>query len=133
MKINFDINGMPEEPTIVLAYKDGRKIGKIKHENIVVKDNMANPNEISFATRKMADSIEFAHWKDIVDFRLAWWKEADAWFEIRVSMDESNETIKHVLCVHLGEAELYFIILIIKRLLLYTELWGKHHIMKSFM
>lgn len=106
MKINFDINGMPEEPTIVLAYKDGRKIGKIKHENIVVKDNMANPNEISFATRKMSDSIEFAHWKDIVDFRLAWWKEADAWFEIRVSMDESNETIKHVLCVHLGEAEL---------------------------
>ena len=106
MKINFDMANNPEYPTLILAYKNGRKIGKIVADGIVVRDSMINPSEISFRVRKFLNGEKNTLWDKIVDFKLVWYKEADLWFEIYVELDESNETIKNVSCKQLGQAEL---------------------------
>ena len=111
MKINFDITNTPENPTLILAYRDGRKIGELHAENIIVKDSLMNPAEISFKTRKFIDNKKNILWDKITNFKLVWYKEADLWFEIYIDIDESNETIKNVLCAQLGQAELSQIML----------------------
>ena len=45
-------------------------------------------------------------WDKVVDFKLIYCKEWDMWFEIKVELDESNESIKTVFCTQLGQAEL---------------------------
>lgn len=45
-------------------------------------------------------------WKSITDFKLVWVKDWDRWFEIYVSVDESEATTKNVTTKSLGEAEL---------------------------
>lgn len=45
-------------------------------------------------------------WEQITDFKLIWVKEWDMWFEMYVSLDESDETIKNISAKALGEAEL---------------------------
>lgn len=111
VKINFDINNLPENPTLILAHRNGDKIDKIVSENIIVRDSMINPAEITFRVRKFLNGKENILWDKIVDFKLVWYKEADLWFEIYVDIDESNETIKNVSCTQLGQAELSQIML----------------------
>ena len=106
IKINFDMANNPETPTLILAYRNGRKIGKIVADGTVVRDSMTNPSEISFRVRKFLNGEKNTLWDKIVDFKLAWYQEADLWFEISVEIDESNETIKNVSCTQLGQAEL---------------------------
>jgi hypothetical protein len=106
IKINFDTTNNPENPTLILAYRDGRKIGEIVADGIVVKDSMMNASEMSFKVRKFINNEKNILWDKIVDFKLLWYKESDLWFEIYVEIDESNETIKNVSCVQLGQAEL---------------------------
>lgn len=111
MKINFDINNNPENPTLILAHRDGRKIGELVAENIVVRDSMINPSEISFKIRKFLNGKKNVLWDKIIDFKLLWYKEADLWFEIYVEIEETNETVKNVSCTQLGQAELSQIML----------------------
>ena len=106
MKINFDTTNNPEMPTLILSHKDGRKIGQLVAENIVVRGSMINPSEISFNIRKFLNGEENIYWDKIVDLKLLWYKEADLWFEIRVRIDEADETIKNISCTQLGQAEL---------------------------
>lgn len=106
IKINFNTVNMPDNPTFVLAYKDGRKIGNIIAEKINVKDSMNNPSEISFSTRKYINNKKNELWDSITNFKLIWYKEADLWFEITVDIDESNEVIKNISGIQLGQAEL---------------------------
>ena len=106
MKINFDTTNNPEMPTLILSHKDGRKIGQLVAESIVVRGSMINPSEISFNVRKFLNGEKNIYWDKIVDLKLLWYKEADLWFEIRVQTDESNETIKSISCTQLGQAEL---------------------------
>lgn len=111
IKINFDTANNPEIPTLILAYRDGRKIGTIVADGIVVKDSMMNASEMSFKVRKFINNEKNILWDKIVDFKLVYYKEADLWFEIYVEIDESNETIKNVSCTQLGQAELSQIML----------------------
>ena len=92
MNINFDTANNPEKPTLVLANKDGSKFGEIIAHNIIVKDSMMNPSEISFRVMKFLDDKKNFLWDKIVDFKLLWCKESDLWFEIYVTIDETNET-----------------------------------------
>jgi hypothetical protein len=105
-KINFDTANNPEKPTLILANKSGNKIGEIIADSIIVKGSMPNASEISFKVRKFLNGKINYLWDKIVDFKLLWYKEADLWFEICVEIEESNETIKNVLCTQLGYAEL---------------------------
>ena len=52
IKINFDTANNPENPTLILAYKDGRKIGEVIADGVVVRDSMMNASEITFKVRK---------------------------------------------------------------------------------
>ena len=106
IKINFDKANNPESPTLVLAHKNGSKLGEIIADGIIVKDSMINPSEISFQTRKIVNGAKNILWDKIVDFKLIWYKESDLWFEAHVDLDETNETIKNVACTQLGQAEL---------------------------
>lgn len=106
MKIKFDTANNPEKPTLVLAHRNGRKLGEIIGDNIIVKGSMINPSEISFTIQKFINGKENFLWDKIVDFKLIWYKEVDLWFEIYVEINENNETIKNVSCTQLGQAEL---------------------------
>lgn len=107
IKIKFDpVTHVPEKPTIILANKNGEKIDQIKANNIIAKDSMTNPSEISFNVNKIENNIKNHLWDKIVNFRLAWCREWNTLFELSVDVDESNKTVKYVSGVQLGKAEL---------------------------
>ena len=106
IKIIFDSARNPEPPTIILARKNGDKLGLIDAHNIEITDNLNDVSEMSFNVYKEIDGKRYALWDEIVDFKLAYCVEWDMWFEIFVEVDESNESIKTVTCRGLGESEL---------------------------
>lgn len=107
IKIKFDpVTRSPESPAIILADRNGNRLGEITARNIIAKDSMVNPSEISFNVNKFENDNKNHLWDKIVNFRLATCDEWDAWFEIYVEIDESNKTVKHVSGVQAGKAEL---------------------------
>jgi hypothetical protein len=112
IKIKFDLVGNPEPPTIILANRNGNMLGQLKvnSDTIELVDKLNAP-EISFTINKYTNEELTPLWEKIVDFKLIYCKEWDAWFEIKVELDEETETVKTVFCTHLGEAELSQIML----------------------
>lgn len=100
-------DGQPIEPVIVLSSRSGHKYGVIDN---VTKINITHPlsdvAELSFDVYKEVDGITTNLWDKIKDFKLIQIPRDNAWFETRVSVDEEDDTIKHVTCVHANEAEL---------------------------
>lgn len=111
MKINFDVAHTPEEPTFVLAKKNGDKLGKINAFDIEVVGSLNDASEISFTVYKELNGVKDYLWDEIVDFKLVYCVEWDKWFEITVELDESAETKKTVSGTSLGQAELSQIML----------------------
>lgn len=113
INIKLDLSGNPEPPTIVLANRNGNKLGQLKvDENSVdLCDKLNDASEISFTVNKYVDEKLTPLWDELVDFKLVWCKEWDLWFEIRVELDEETETVKTVFCTQLGQAELSQIML----------------------
>lgn len=106
IKIHFDPSHVPETPTIVLANRNGEKLGQIPARNIIVKSCLNSAAELSFCVYKFENGVRNHIWDKIVSARLAWCKEWDTWFELSVDMSESNKTIKNVSGTQLGQAEL---------------------------
>lgn len=106
IKINFDTAHNPEEPTFVLAKKNGDKLGKINAIDVEVSDKLNDAPEISFTVNKYANDVKEPLWDEIINFRLVYCVEWDRWFEITVELDESSESKKTVSGVNLGQAEL---------------------------
>lgn len=111
--IKFDLVGNPEPPTIILANRNGNKLGQLKvnEDSIDVVDKFNDASEISFTVNKYIDGELTPLWDKLVDFKLVWCKEWDCWFEIKVELDEETETVKTVFCTQLGQAELSQIML----------------------
>lgn len=106
IKINFDVAHNPEEPTLILARRNGDKLGKLNAKSIEVTDSLNDASEISFTVYKyIEDKIDIL-WQDIVNFKLVYCAEWDTWFEATVEINEADETIKTVFCKRLGQAEL---------------------------
>ena len=106
IKINFDVAHNPEEPTLILARRNGDKLGKLNAKSIEVTDSLNDASEISFTVYKyIEDKIDIL-WQDIVNFKLVYCVEWDTWFEATVEINEADETIKTVFCKRLGQAEL---------------------------
>lgn len=106
IEIKFDAAGNPEQPTVILAKKNGDKIGILNSVEINVRDSMNDADEISFTVYKY-DNGKNAHlWDDIKDFRLIYCLEWEKWFELTVELNESNDVKKTVTCVELAQAEL---------------------------
>ena len=146
--IRFDLVNNPEPPTIILANRNGNKLGQldVETDSIEINDKFNDASEFSFTVRKNSEkSVTYDNpksftkhyllednngsdcfleesndtyllernfvnnanlWDKIVDFKLVYCKEWDMWFEIKVELDEGDETIKTVFCTQLGQAEL---------------------------
>ena len=111
IKINFDPAGNPEPPTLVLARRNGNKLGQLNAKNIILKDCFNGIPELSFKVHKYLDGKKDSLWDDLKNFKLVYCKEWDLWLEATVETDETNETIKIVQCTRLGDAELSHIML----------------------
>lgn len=107
VKINFDTANTPESPTFVLAQRGGNKLGAIVAHNIITKDDMKNPFEVSFTVHKDLNHL----WDKITDFRLIWCEEYKLWLEITSSIDDDDQLTKSVMCKQLAQAELSQIML----------------------
>lgn len=106
IKINFDAAGNPEEPTIVLAKRNGDRIGKINAKDIDLTDNLNDAAEMSFTVYKYVDGVKDQLWDKITNFKLAYCVEWNQFFEITVEVNESVDIKKTVSCTALGPAEL---------------------------
>ena len=111
--IKFDLVGNPEPLTIILANRNGNKLGQLKanDESIELSDKFNDALEFSFTINKYIDDKLTPLWEKVVDFKLVYCKEWDEWFEIKVELDEETETVKTVYCTQLGKAELSQIML----------------------
>lgn len=113
INIKFDLVGNPEPPTIILANRNGNKLGQLKvnEDSIDLSDKFNEASEFSFTINKYIDDKIAPLWGKVVDFKLVYCKEWDCWFEITVELDEATESVKTVYCTQLGQAELSQIML----------------------
>ena len=113
INIKFDLLNNPEPPTLILANRNGDKLGQLEanFESIELIDKFNEASEISFTVNKYLDGKIANLWDKIVDFKLIYCKEWDCWFECRVELDEATESVKTVFCTQLGQAELSQIML----------------------
>lgn len=105
IRLKFDNTGNVETPTVVLATRSGNKLGCIPAHGITFRDTMQS-YEMSFKVNKNENGKTYPLWNQLKDFKLAWVREWDRWFEIKVDLDEGNEIVKNVTAKSLGEAEL---------------------------
>ena len=108
INIKFDLTGNPEPPTIILANRNGNKLGQlyVDANSIDLSDKLNGASEFAFTLNKYVDNKLTPLWDKVVDFKLVYCKEWDMWFEISVELDEATETVKTVFCTQLGYAEL---------------------------
>ena len=111
IKIDFDAAHNPQSPTIILAKKNGDKLGRIDAVEIESTDSMNDASEISFKVYKTVDENKNNLWDEIVNFRLIYCLEWNQWFEITVETDEDTKAVKTVTGTNLGCAELSQIML----------------------
>ena len=113
INIKFDLTGNPEPPTIILANRNGNKLGQLKvnEKSIDLSDKLNDASELSFTVNKYINGNITPLWDKLVDFKLIYCKEWDAWFEAKVELDEKTETVKTIFCTQLGQAELSQIML----------------------
>lgn len=113
INLQFDLMGNPEPPSIILASRNGNKFGQlnVNVESIDVVDKFNDASELSFTLNKYIDGELTPYWDKVVDFKLIYCPEWDMWFEIKVELDETTETVKTVFCTQLGQAELSQIML----------------------
>ena len=106
IRIRFDAAGNPEEPTVILAKRNGEKLGQIDTRSIDISDSLNDASEMSFKVYKYLDGERCALWDEITNFKLIYCVEWNTWFEITVELDESDETVKTVFATELEHAEL---------------------------
>lgn len=113
INLNFDLLGNPEPLTIVLANRNGNKLGQldVNTDSIDIVDKLKGASEFTFTINKYIDDKLTILWDKIVDFKLIYCVEWNMWFEIKVELDEATETVKTVFCTQLGQAELSQIML----------------------
>lgn len=112
--IKFDLVGNPEPPTIILATRNGNKLGQLdaNQDSINLIDKFNDISEFSFTLNKYYFDVEEETekitnlWDKVVNFKLVFCEEWNMWFEITVELDEETEAIKTVFCKQLGQAEL---------------------------
>lgn len=107
INLRFDLMGNPEPPSIILANRNGNKLGQlnVNAESIDIKDSMKT-SEFTFTLNKYIDGRLTPLWDKVVDFKLVYCPEWDLWYGIKVELDEATETVKTVFCTQLGQEEL---------------------------
>lgn len=115
-------NGNMKKYTVVLSTRNYTHLGEIGNfTDDSIKENLNSANELSFQVSKY-DLYNFKQnsllplsvyakivdnlWKQIVDLKLVWIKELNEYYEIKVAVNDSNETVKTITATSLCEAEL---------------------------
>lgn len=113
INIKFDLINNPEPPTLILANRNGNKLGQldVNPESVELIAKFNEASEISFTVNKYVNGKITNLWDKILDFKLVYCKEWDCWFEAKVELDEATESVKTVFCTQLGQAELSQIML----------------------
>ena len=94
-------------PVIVLSTKYHKHLGTIQNAiNIACDFNMASHQEISFDVYKTLDDIACDLWDDIVDLKYIYVPDHNEYYEIQVTMDDADSTVKHCVGISAGECEL---------------------------
>lgn len=106
VRIKFDNTHNVIPPTFVLATRGGHKLGPIPAVNVSVSDSFNSHFELEFRVNKYDNGVAYPLWDKLTDFKLAWCREWDVWFEMYVTVQDDNDTVKNVSCVSVGEAEL---------------------------
>lgn len=107
IEIKFDPANRPEIPSFILSKRGGDKIGALNNiTNLTLSDNMNTPSEFSFTVHKYKNGKLCNHWKDIKNMRLIYVPEWKKYFEISVSINESNDNTKLISGLALQESEL---------------------------
>ena len=106
VSIPMDPNGIVEMPTFVLASRTGSKLGVIPTIGLTFRNNFTDSYECVFKVYKYIDGIRQPLWDEIKDFKLLWCRDWDKWFDITVSLDETNEDVKNITAVSLAKSEL---------------------------
>lgn len=105
--VDINEDGQITQPVLVLSSRGGKKICAIENAtNIVITHPLADVAELSFDVAKEINGKVCEHWEDIKDFKLIQTPYDNMWYEAKVTIDEENEIVKHVTCVHANEAEL---------------------------
>lgn len=109
MNINlpFDYNSNIDDVNIVLMNNSLERIGNIncfQNFNCILNYNAAD--EISFDVYKYIDDIQCKYWEAIYDLKNVFVEELSEVFKIYISIDDSDQTIKHVIGRSLCEDEL---------------------------
>lgn len=97
-----------EDPVIVLSTAWHHHIGLITNipDGINVVFNMNSYDEISFDVHKEWDNNTCLVWDDIVSFKYVYIPDYKKYYEIYVSVDETDSTVKHITGKTAGEVEL---------------------------
>ena len=72
IRIPFDAANNPESPTVVLAKRNGEKIGQIDAHNISVSDSFNDAAELSFQVYKELNGEKSALWDEVTNFKLVY-------------------------------------------------------------
>ena len=106
MNLNLDSQHNPKPLTLVLAKKDGTKLGTLPAHHLKVNAEFNSMWTLEFSVYKTDNGKRLEIWDKIVDFKLLWVKEFDLWFEIHVQTGDGNVCIKNVTAKSLAQAEL---------------------------
>lgn len=107
MSLRLDINNLPEQYTLILSRRNHKHFGQIVNiDNLNFKNNLSSVNEISFDVYKELDGIKETFWKDITDFKFVYVVELDEYYEIKVDLTDSSESIKSITGASACECEL---------------------------
>lgn len=109
MIIEKDLAKQPVPPTISLAYKNGRVIGNLIYEEtsltvkVELEDNYILLSEMSCDIHKYLNNKIVPYWDEIKNFKLLYVpieiphiSSKGFWYEITVTIDDADSTIKHI-------------------------------------
>lgn len=103
----FDINNHIVLPTIVLCNRNKHKLGAIFPVNdFEITPDIHQTNECSFKVYKEVNGVQNPLWEKIKDLKLVYMPEYDEYFQIAIDKSQSNNTVKNIVGVNLGVAEL---------------------------
>lgn len=118
-RIQLDVAGQPIVPSCILANKNGRRLGVlcIDEESLTVKVSLEDTYillaEMSCDVHKYINTLKNPLWDYIKNFKMLYVpihvphiKARGLWFEITVTIDEYDDTIKHLTGTLAQHAEL---------------------------
>ena len=106
MRLSFNSLHNPRLFTLVLARKDGTKLGTLPAHHLKVHGEMNAPWSVEFSVYKVNNNHTLRIWNEIRDCKLMWIKELDLWYEIHVQLSDGNVCVKNIVATSLAEAEL---------------------------